>query len=87
MTKQEFLSGKTFKFAKGTSSNSFQYGAPPSEGCSGYIQRNILSSCGERTILTDYEANVTKVGSKIFTIFTYIMDKKIQLKYRFDELI
>jgi hypothetical protein len=86
MTKQEFLSGKTFKFAKNTGSNTFQYGKSE-EGFSGYIQRNILSSDGKEVILTDYEVNVTKVGSKTFTVYTYILDKKIQLKYRFDELI
>ena len=86
MTKQEFLSGKTFKFAKNTGSNTFQYGKSE-EGFSGYIQRNILSSDGERIILTDYEANVSKIGSKTFTVCTYVLDKRVQLKYRFDELI
>ena len=90
MTKQEFLSGKVFKLAKNTGGNTFQYGSSPSEGCKwnyGYIQRNILSSDKKEVILTDYEANVSKIGSKTFTVCTYILDKKIQLKYRFDELI
>ena len=87
MTKQEFLSGKVFKFAKNTGGNTFQYGESTLVGGDGYIQRNILSSDGERVILTDYEANVSKIGSKTFTVCTYILDKRIQLKYRFDELI
>jgi hypothetical protein len=87
MTKQEFLSGKVFKLAKNTGSNTFQYGPATSSGCTGYIERNILSSDGERVILTDYEANVSKIGSKTFTVCTYVLDKKVQLKYRYDELI
>ena len=87
MTKQEFLSGKVFKLAKNTGSNTFQYGPATSKGCTGYIERNILSSDGERVILTDYEANVSKIGSKTFTVCTYVLDKKVQLKYRYDELI
>ena len=87
MTKQEFLNGKVFKFAKHSLGNSYQYGTPMSEGCDGYIQRNILSSDGERIILTDHEANVSKIGTKTFTVYTFVLDKKIQLKYRYDELI
>jgi len=88
MTKQEFLSGKVFKFAKNTGSNTFQY-ISPIEGMTseGSIQRNILSSDGEKVILTDYEVNVSKIGSKTITVYTYVLDKKVQLKYRYDELI
>ena len=87
MTKQEFLSGKSFTFVKNTGSNTFQYMAPFTELGEGSIQRNILSSDGERIILTDYEVNVSKLGSKTFTVYTYVLNKKVQLKYRYDELI
>jgi hypothetical protein len=83
MTKQEFLSGKVFKVSNSIVSNTYQF--IPSEDGNGYIQKNIMS--GDRVILSDHEGNVTKIGTKTFEMFTFVMDKKVKLKYRFDELI
>lgn len=87
MTKQEFLSGKTFTFSLHNGRNTFQYVSPFGGIGEGSIQRNIISLDEEKVILTDYEANVSKLGSKTFTVYTYVLDKKVQLKYRYDELI
>jgi hypothetical protein len=87
MTKQEFLSGKVFRFEKNTGSNTFQYVSPFEDFGEGCIQRNILSSDGGRIILTDHEVNITKIGTKTFTVYTYVLDKKVQLKYRFEDLV
>jgi hypothetical protein len=83
MTKQEFLSGKLFRVSN-LRGNSFQFVAH--EGHSeGSIQRNIMS--GDEIILFDHEGNVSKIGSKTFEMYTFVMNKKVKLKYRFDELI
>jgi hypothetical protein len=87
MTKQEFLSGKVFKLADHSYSNTYQFIPSKSKDVEGFIQRNIMSSDGDRVILFDHEANITKIGSKTFEIYSFVMSKRVQLKYRFDELI
>jgi hypothetical protein len=88
MTKQEFLSGKVFKVSNSIVGNTYQFIPSNNNGDSdsnGYIQKNIMS--GDRVVLSDHEGNVTKIGTKTFEMFTFVMDKKVKLKYRFDELI
>lgn len=83
MTKQEFLSGKVFRVSN-SGGNTFQYVAHEGQP-EGSIQRNIMS--GDKVVLFDHEGNVSKIGSKTFEMYTFVMNKKVKLKYRFDELI
>ena len=88
MTKQEFLSGKVFKISNSIFNSTYQFisnGSNESGDIKGFIQKNIMS--GDKVVLTDHEGNVDKIGSKTFEMYTFVMDKKVKLKYRFDELI
>ena len=82
MTKQEFLSGMYFTI-----------GAPTYKGAStfkfneGIICKQSRSSIDNRVVIDEYECNTPKIGSKSFTGFTYVMGKRVNVKYRFEDLI
>jgi hypothetical protein len=54
------------------------------EGC---IMRQSRSSTDQRVILDDYECNIIKVGRTGFTGFTYVLNKRVNVKYKFEDLI
>jgi hypothetical protein len=87
MTKAEFLSGKCFTIGaptyKGANTYSYFYG-DRNNGC---IMRQSRSSLDNRVVLNDYECNAPTVGSKSFTGFTYVLKKRVNVKYRFEDLI
>ena len=81
MTREQFLSGVSFK-VKGPSykgAETYYY-----DEC---IMRESRSSLDERVIYQGHHANVIKVGRVGFTAFTYVMDKKVVVKYRFEDLV
>ena len=82
MTREQFISGAPFyikrKAYKGDST--YYY-----EGKS--ISRQSRSSIDNRMILDDYECNIGKVGRVGFTGFTFVMGKKVVVKYRFEDLV
>ena len=82
MTREQFLNGTPFTIGfvryKGDSTYSF---AP------GHITRQSRSSLDGRIILDDYECNVDKVGRVGFTGFTFVMKKKVVVRYRFEDLL
>jgi hypothetical protein len=83
MTKEQFLSGAKFyiggKKYKGDSTYNFN-GA-------GSISKQSRSSIDERVVLDDYECNVDKVGRVGFTGFTFVMGKKVVVKFKFVDLV
>jgi hypothetical protein len=48
-------------------------------------QSRISIDC--RVVLDDYECNILKIGSKSFTGFTYVLNKRVNVKYKFEDLI
>jgi hypothetical protein len=82
MTKEQFLSGTPFyivgKSYKGDSTYYFD---------KGHINKQTRSSIDERIVLNDYECNVIKIGRVGFTAFTYVLRKKVVVKYRFENLV
>lgn len=83
MTKQEFLNGTCFtikapKTSNGESTYKFD------EGC---ITKQSRSSVDGRVILDGYECNILKIGSKGFTGFTYVMGKRVNVKFKFEDLV
>ena len=90
MTKAEFLSGKCFTIGAPTykGANTYSYHKSDSnKGFDGCIMRQSRSSLDNRIVLNDYECNAPIVGSKSFTGFTYVLKKKVVVKYRFEDLI
>ena len=83
MTKEQFLNGTQFyigrKKYKGDSTYSFNK--------AGSISRQSRSSVDERVVLDDYECNVIKTGRIGFSGFTFVLGKKVVVKYRFEDLV
>ena len=83
MTKEQFLSGAKFyiggKKYKGDSTYNFND--------AGSISRQSRSSIDERVVIDDYECNVFKMGRVGFEGFTFVMGKKVVVKYRFADLV
>lgn len=82
MTSEQFLNGTPFR-VKGI--NSYK-GAPTYKYDECIVEEN-RSSIDERVILTSYHLNVTKVGKVGFEGFTFVMNKKVKVKYRFEDLV
>jgi hypothetical protein len=86
MTKQEFLAGNPFsiglKYRKGDSTYYFT----PSEITSGSLSKQIRSGVDGRIITDDYHLSVDKIGTKSFTGFVFVMEKRVNIKYRFEDL-
>jgi hypothetical protein len=86
MTKQEFLAGNPFsiglKYRKGDSTYYFT----PSEITSGSLSKQIRSGVDGRVITDDYHLSVDKIGTKSFAGFVFVMDKRVNIKYRFEDL-
>jgi hypothetical protein len=81
MTREQFLSGVSFR-VKGVTykgARTFYY-----DGC---IMKQSRSTIDERVIYQDYHANVIKVGRVGFTAFSFVMNKKVVVKYRFEDLV
>jgi hypothetical protein len=83
MTKEQFLSGAPFyikgKNYKGDSTYTFN-------GL-GSISRQSRSSVDNRVVIDDYECNLFKMGRVGFEGFTFVMGKKVVVKYRFEDLV
>ena len=81
MTREQFLSGASFRvgFLSYKGAETFYY-----DEC---IMKESRSSLDERVIYKGHHANVIKVGRTGFTAFTYVMNKKVVVKYRFEDLV
>ena len=84
MTKQQFLSGVQFYVGGQTKKGASTYSYFESAGC---IMRQSRSSVDERIILDDYECNVPKIGRLGFEGFTFVMKKKVVVRYKFSDLV
>lgn len=82
MTREQFLSGVKFTIGqlKYKGDSTFSYDSKS-------ISRQSRSSIDNRIILDGYECNVDKVGRVGFTGFTYVMGKKVLVKYKFEDLV
>lgn len=84
MTREQFLNGTMFTVGflsyKGASTYCYNEAA----GC---IMRQSRSSINERIVLNEYECNVPKVTKTSFTGFTYVMKKRVVVKYKFEDLV
>jgi hypothetical protein len=76
MTKQEFIEGKTFGFPR--IFGKYAYRGEES----GELGLGIMVNVG----INLYEANVEKIGSKTFTAFTFVLNKKVTIKARYEDL-
>lgn len=83
MTKAEFVSGKPFRVIERGSykgASTFFYDGE----C---MMKQTRSSIDESVLFSDYHMNIKTVGDKWFSGFTYVMNKKIQIRLKFEQLV
>lgn len=82
MTAEQFLNG-----------TSFTVGAPMYKGAETFkyynncILRESRSSQDEKVLFESHECNIIKVGRTGFTGFSFVLGKKVNVKYKFEELV
>jgi hypothetical protein len=83
MTKDQFISGQSFKVQTGVNfkgSATFKF-----EGdC---ITQQSRSSIDERVLFTSYHLNVSRITKVGFTGFVYVMSKLVKVSYKFEDLV
>ncbi len=84
MTREQFLNGTIFTIGGSTYKGDCTYFYEQYVGC---IIKQSRSSVDERKVLEDYECNVPKVAKTGFEGFTYVMKKKVVVKYKFSDLV
>lgn len=84
MTREQFLNGTIFTVGGPTYKGASTYSYNDNAGC---MMRQTRSSLDERIVMNEYECNVPKVTRTGFEGFTYIMKKKVVVKYKFSDLV
>jgi hypothetical protein len=82
MTREQFLNGTSFRLVGRTYKGDWTY-----KYQEGSIVRESRSSVDERLLTYSHHNNVTKVGRVAVEGFTYIFNKKVNVRLRFDELV
>lgn len=86
MTKQDFLLGKPFRVASNSGfvnhkgASTFYYDG----SC---MMKQTRSSIDENILYSDYHMNIKTIGDKWFSGFTYVMNKKVQIRLKFEQLV
>ena len=84
MTKEQFLSGVSFKVQgptyKGACTHYYNAG-------SNYIGKQTRSSLDDSVVVDDYCCNVLKIGKVGFEGFCFVMKKRVTIKYKFSDLV
>ena len=78
MTKEQFLSGTQFYVGKKGYNGESTYSYNQSAEC---IMRQSRSSVDERIVMDEYECNVPKITKTGFIGFTFVMKKKVNIKF------
>lgn len=81
MTREQFLSGVSFK-VKG-----FTYKGAETFYYDECIMKESRSSIDEEVIYKGHHANVIKIGRVGFTAFSFVLNKKVVVRYRFEDLV
>jgi len=84
MTKEQFLNGTIFTIGGPSYKGASTYSYNESAGC---MMRQSRSSINERIVMNEYECNIPKVTKSGFEGFTYVMKKKVVVRYKFSDLV
>jgi hypothetical protein len=81
MTREQFLNGTPFRvgFLSYKGAETYYY-----DDC---IMKQSRSSIDEEVLYKGHHANVLKIGRVGFTAFSFVMNKKVVVKYRFEDLV
>ena len=84
MTREQFLNGTIFSvgFLRYKGACTYSYNAN-----AGYILKQSRSSIDEKVVVEDYECNVLKITKTGFQGFTFVMKKKVVVRYKFEDLV
>ena len=87
MTKQEFLDGKSFSL-DGDWSETTTYKYTPGSVEFGSLNREYrMYNEPEKVLLSDSIMNVEKIGTKIVTLYTFLLGRKIVVKIRYEDMV
>ena len=81
MTKQQFLDGKSFSLPYTYSDSTYRCDKDGKSLIKEYRTKE------GKVIISDYLMNIDKIGSKMITCFTFILDTKITKKIRFEDMV
>ena len=84
MTKEQFLAGVQFRVKGPTYRGAETFRYDPECKC---ITKQSLAFEDERTLYDSHHCNIVKIGRLGFTGFTFVMNKKVVVKYKFEDLI
>ena len=84
MTKEQFLNGTQFYIGGQSYKGACTYSLNHNAEC---ITKQSRSSIDERVVIDDYECNVSKIGRTGFIGFTFVMKKKVVVRYKFSDLV
>ena len=84
MTREQFLNGTMFTVGFLTYKGASTYCYNEAAGC---MMRQSRSSINERIVMNEYECNVPKITKSGFEGFTYVMKKKVVVRYKFEDLV
>ena len=81
MTREQFLNGTPFRvgFLSYKGAETYYY-----DDC---IMKQSRSSIDEEVLYKGHHANVLKIGRVGFTAFSFVLNKKVVVKYRFEDLV
>jgi len=82
MTKEQFENGTSFKVKGQTYRGDYTF---TYDGVC--ICRESRSSINEEILYSSYHLNISKIGRTGFVGFTFVMDKKVNVKYKFEDLV
>jgi len=89
MTKEQFLNGEHFRLntestKPGTSTYKLE---KTTHGDQSYISKQIRSSIDNRIIDGNHELGITSIGNSGFSGFSFVMDKMVEVEYKFEDLV
>ena len=85
MTKQEFLDGKSFSLPYAGDST-YKYN-PDNVEFGSLIKEYRMASYSDRVLLSDSIMNIEKIGSKMITLYTFLLGDKIVKKIRYEDMV
>lgn len=85
MTKEQFLDGKSFSLPYAGNST-YKYN-PDNVEFGSLIKEYRMHDDINRVLLSDAIMNVEKIGSKMVTLYTFLLGDKIVKKIRYEDMV
>lgn len=87
MTKEQFLNETPFSLNYDYSSQAtYAYNNPDNGTDKGSLSREYRTKEG-KLLISDHLMNIDKIGNKMITGYTFIIDSKIVKKIRFEDMV